>query len=184
MALDAPAERAVADLRSYIAELPSVRPAIAAILRWLEANQPEPERSVLNHGDFRTGNFMVTRNGLEAILDWEFAHWGSRCEDLAWICVRDWRFGALSKPVGGFGDRHEFLTAYEAAAKTTVDPKSLWWWEVMGNARWAVGAVQQTMRYLSGNERDLEYLAIGRRAVEMEWEALRLIRTGQPKWRM
>jgi len=178
-----PSAGAIKQLKARIDGLSAPRPALRRVLAWLADNRPTGERTVLVHGDYRTGNFMVAAAGLQAILDWEFAHWGSPAEDLSWICVRDWRFGALDLPVGGFGHRPDFLAAYEDASGTTVDPEALHWWEVMGNARWAVGAVQQAHRYLSGAERDLEYLAIGRRVVEMEWEALRLIRTGVPRWR-
>jgi hypothetical protein len=49
----------------------------------------------------------------------------------------------------------------------------------MGNVRWALGSVNQGERYLSGEETDLELIAIARRSVEMEFEALRLIRAGR-----
>ena len=175
--------RAIADIERYLGDLPDIRPAITRLLGWLRENVPPAGEIVCNHGDFRTGNFMVTDAGLQGILDWEFAHWGARAEDIAWICVRDWRFGRLDRPVGGFGQRAPFLSAYEAAAGVAIDPAALLWWEVMGNVRWAVGAVQQSLRYLSGKERDIEHLAIGRRACEMEWEALRLVRLGVPRWR-
>jgi hypothetical protein len=41
-----------------------------------------------------------------------------------------------------------------------------------------VGSVYQGERYLSGESRDLELIAIARRCVEMEFEALRLIQRG------
>ena len=34
------------------------------------------------------------RGGLRAVLDWELAHLGDPMEDLGWICVNSWRFGA------------------------------------------------------------------------------------------
>ena len=154
-------------------------PSRELVLRWLVDHLPAPEPAVLCHGDFRTGNFLVTPGGLSAILDWEFAHWGSPSFDLAWLCVRDWRFGQLALPVGGFSTREPFYAAYEAASGSTVDRARLHWWEVFGNLAWAVGSVQQAHRYLSGAESDLELVAIGRRAAEMEWEALRLIEHGR-----
>ncbi|EMN47409.1 phosphotransferase enzyme domain protein [Leptospira interrogans str. L1207] len=30
---------------------------------------------------------MVTPDGLQGIVDWEFAHWGDRHEDLTWLCM-------------------------------------------------------------------------------------------------
>jgi len=62
--------------------------------RWLDANRPPPSPQVLVHGDFRMGNVIVDQSGLAAVLDWELVHTGEAYEDLAWFCIRAWRFGA------------------------------------------------------------------------------------------
>jgi aminoglycoside phosphotransferase (APT) family kinase protein len=92
--------------------------------------------------------------------------------------VRDWRFGELALAAGGIATRERFYNEYERASGLPLDRARVRWWEVMGNARWAAGSVQQGERYLSGDESDLELLAIARRAAEMEWEALRVIKHG------
>jgi len=74
------------------------------------------------------------------------------------------------------GDLHE---AYAKASGRVVDEATVLWWEVIGNLRWALGSVHQGERYLSGEQTDLELIAIARRNVEMEFEALRLIRRGR-----
>jgi aminoglycoside phosphotransferase (APT) family kinase protein len=173
-----PVGAALVELRKSIERLPSPRPALELAAVWLEKNRPEARVVTLVHGDFRTGNFMVTPGGLSGVLDWEFSHFGSPLEDLAWISVRDWRFGVLNKPIGGFCDRASFYDAYRRASGREVDRAAVHWWEVYGNARWAAGALHQGERYKSGEQRDLELIAIARRAVEMEWEALRLIEGG------
>ncbi|MCC6332462.1 MAG: phosphotransferase family protein [Myxococcales bacterium] len=173
-----PARFALDELRRQLDSMPGLYPAVELALRWLEAHQPTSEETVLVHGDFRTGNFLVVPEGLSAILDWEFARWGSPWEDLAWISVRDWRFGRLDQPIGGFARRAPFYAAYEEASGRTVDLQQVLWWEICGNLRWAVGSVYQGERYLSGDQNDLELIAIARRGVEMEFEALRLIRRG------
>ena len=154
------------------------RPALELALRWLDQNPPRGTEVVLVHGDYRTGNFMVTPAGLSAVLDWEFAHWGAPEEDLAWLQMRTWRFNSNKLPAGGFGRREELYEAYEAASGRTIDRRDVHYWEVLGNVRWAAGCVHQGERYLSGEESDLELIAIPRRAVEMEYEALRLIEKG------
>lgn len=173
-----PAASMNAFIRRMLDALPEPHPAAELALRWLESNAPSDEPVTLVHADFRTGNFLVTPAGLSAVLDWEFAHWGSPYEDLAWISVRDWRFGRLDHPVGGFAQREPFYAAYEAASGRTVDPERVHYWEVSGNLRWALGCAFQGQRYLSGQRRDLELIAIARRACEMEFEALRLIERG------
>ena len=162
-----------------LATLPGAYPAVEYALAWLCARIPKVETCVLVHGDFRTGNFLVTAEGLSAILDWEFARFGSPYEDLAWVSVRDWRFGRLDLPIGGFAKRDAFYAAYEEAGGGPVDLEQVLWWEILGNLRWAVGSVFQGERYLSGEQTDLELVAIARRNVEMEFEALRLIRRGR-----
>ena len=166
-------------MRKSIDAIHGPRPALELIHRWLTENAPAKEDVVLVHGDFRTGNFMVGPDGLVAILDWEFSHWGSRYMDLSWVCMRDWRFGQLDLPVGGFGARAPFYEAYELESGITLDPKLLYYWEIVGNLNWAIGSVYQSERYVYGGEDEFELVAIGRRAAEMELEALRLIEKGK-----
>lgn len=165
-------------LRKTLDEMPEAHPALEWAFAWLVAHTPPPKEVVLVHGDFRTGNFMVTPEGLRGILDWEFAHWGYPEEDLAWICLRDWRFGVLDKPVGGFAERRPFYEAYEAASGRAVDLQAAHFWEIWGNVHWAAGCIYQGERYRSGESSDLELIAVARRAAEMEYEALRLIEKG------
>jgi aminoglycoside phosphotransferase (APT) family kinase protein len=174
-----PARSALDDLRKMLDGLPSVYPATEFAINWLQARLPKDEETVLVHGDFRTGNFLVTPDGLSALLDWEFSHFGSPYEDLSWISVRDWRFNRLDRPIGGFAARAPFYEAYERASGRKVDVEQVLWWEICGNLRWAVGSTFQGERYLSGEQQDLELIAIARRNVEMEFEALRLIRRGR-----
>lgn len=169
------AAHACAVLRQSLDELPDAYPAIELALNWMEQNAPETDQVALVHGDFRTGNFMVNPEGLQGIVDWEFAHWGDRHEDISWICLRDWRFGKNNKEVGGFADRAAFYEAYQAAGGRPVDPERVRYWEIMGNLRWAVGSAQQAERHLGGKDRGVELAAIGRRTGEMEFEVLRLI---------
>jgi len=172
---------AFAFARRMLDALPEPRPALELALHWLRANAPRsdgPAGVTLVHGDFRTGNFMVTPNGLSAVLDWEFAHWGAPAEDLAWMCVRDWRFGQLRLAAGGFAPRKVLYEEYERVTGHAVDPDEVHFWEVMGNVRWAAASLHQGERYMSGGDADIELVAVARRAIEMEYEALRLIERG------
>lgn len=171
-----PVGAALAGLRESMDRLPSPRPALELVFSWLDTHRPAALEVTLVHGDFRTGNFMLTPAGLSGVLDWEFSHFSSPAVDLAWIAVRDWRFNVLDKPIGGFCDRASFYRAYSAASSRKLSPELLHWCEILGNARWAAGAVHQGQRYLE--QPDLELIAIARRAAEMEWEALRLIERG------
>lgn len=162
-------------LRKQVETLEEAHPAMELVLNWLEENTPEVEELVLVHGDFRTGNFMVEPSGLKGILDWEFARFGDRHEDIAWLCMRDWRFGKVNLEVGGFGVREDFYKYYEEFSGKKVSPKSVLFWEVVGNLRWALGTIEQAERHISGKDKGIELASIGRRVTEMEYEAMRLI---------
>ncbi|HEX5503928.1 MAG TPA: phosphotransferase family protein [Thermomicrobiales bacterium] len=164
-------ERMEADLRA----LDEPHPALELGLRWLRAHMPPAAPPVLVHGDFRVGNLVVGPEGLRAVLDWENAHLGDPHADLAWACVRAWRFGVDHLPVGGVGAREPFYASYERAGGRAVDRERAFYWEVMGNFQWALGALGQARRHLSGQEPSVELAALGRIAAEMELELLDLI---------
>ncbi|MCB9778249.1 MAG: phosphotransferase family protein [Alphaproteobacteria bacterium] len=171
-----PAAVGLAELRRMTDSLPASRPGLELALAWLADHlPPPPDYCCLVHGDLRTGNLMVDEHGLVALLDWEFAHWGDPAEDLAWLCVRDWRFGRLDRAVGGWATRARMARAMVDAGLPAPNPARQRWWEVFGNLRWAVGSLYQGVRFLSGQADDIELLAIPLRVAEMEHEALRLL---------
>lgn len=149
-------------------------PAFELAIRWLEANRPQPNAPRVVHGDFRLGNLIIGPDGLRAVLDWELAHLGDPMEDLAWLCVRAWRFGS-GLPVAGLGTYDELFEAYNAASDTPVDPGAVRWWEVLGTLRWGVICILQASAHLTGGSRSVELAAIGRRVVENEYDVLRLL---------
>ena len=170
-----PAARAVASALVQLDELGEPHPALEWGLRWLERQAPPCPRHVTVHGDYRIGNLMVGPDGLRGIFDWEFCHIGDPAEDLAWPCVRSWRFGQDSLRLGGVGDFDAFYASYRAAGGPEVAPASVRFWEIMGNVRWAMGCVSQANRHLSGQAPSVELASLGRRAAEMEAELLDLI---------
>lgn len=144
--------------------------------RWLELNRPDATPTVLVHGDFRMGNLIVDDSGLAAVLDWELTHIGEALDDLAWFCIRAWRFGAPSSlGAGGLGSIEEFVTAYEAAGGSSVDRSALRWWLVAATLRWGVICRYQYERHRSGLTRSVELAAIGRRVCETEYDLLTLL---------
>jgi hypothetical protein len=162
---------ALAALRDQHDGYGEARPAIEAVMRWLEAHRPPARGPALVHGDFRHGNLLVAPDGLAAVLDWELAHLGDPLEDLGWLCVRAWRFGAAPE-VGGFGTREDLFAGYAEVAGAAPDPDAVRWWEVFGCAHWAVICRMQAQRHLGGSEQSMEMAVLGRRAVEAEYDAL------------
>ncbi|WP_006245538.1 phosphotransferase family protein [Mycolicibacterium tusciae] len=150
--------------------------------RWLAANRPSPSPHVLVHGDFRMGNLIVDESGLAAVLDWELVYTGEVYEDLAWFCIRAWRFGAPEDlGAGGLGSIESFLSAYESAAGTELDRDVFRWWLTVATLRWGVICRFQAERHLSGQTPSVELAAIGRRVAETEWDVLDLLTGGGPR---
>lgn len=143
-------------------------------LDWLAARRPPGRDPVLVHGDLRLGNLIVGPDGLAAVLDWELTHAGDPAEDLGWLCVKAWRFGAAA-PVAGVGSRRDLLAGYRAAGGADISPGELAWWEILGTLRWGVICLTQAAAHLSGAHRSVELAMIGRRACEQEWDLLLLL---------
>jgi aminoglycoside phosphotransferase (APT) family kinase protein len=161
----APALVRVAEFRAALDASPAPQPVIEWGARWLELNAPPaPGEMVLCHNDYRTGNYMVGKQGLTGILDWEFAGWGDRHADLGWFCAKCWRFNRPDLEAGGIGTREAFYEGYEEVAGSVVDREAVAYWEVLAAVRWAVIATRQGDRHLSGKERSLE-LALTRHVV-------------------
>jgi aminoglycoside phosphotransferase (APT) family kinase protein len=167
----------IAGLRAALDGLGRPQPVFELALSWLDRRKPVPiERPLLVHGDYRTGNYLADETGVTAILDWEGAHLGDPVEDLGWLCVKSWRFGAVDKPAGGFGSREALWAAYEKAGGARVEPARAHWWEVLGTVRWGIICHQQAWRHLSGAVKSMELASIGRRAVETEVDLLQLLK--------
>ena len=166
----------IAEWRQRLDELGDTTATFEWAFRWLEANRPAPSAIRLVHGDFRMGNLIVDGSTLAAVLDWEAVHIGEVYEDLAWFCVRAWRFGAPAElAAGGLGSIEDFITAYERADGTSVDRAALRWWQVLGTLKWGIICRYQAERHLSGQTRSVELAAIGRRVCETEWDVLDLL---------
>jgi len=150
--------------------------------RWLAAHRPPLTPPKLVHGDFRMGNLIVDESGLAAVLDWELVHIGEVYEDLAWFCIRAWRFGAPEAlGAGGLGSVESFLCAYEQAAGTAIDRDAFRWHLTVATLSWGVICRFQAERHLSGQTPSVELAAIGRRVSETEWDVLDLLEGGGPR---
>lgn len=164
----------LAKYRLMLDDLGYSSPAFELGFRWLHANRPVSRPQCIVHGDFRLGNVIVDDNGLAAVLDWELAHLGDPMEDLAWLCVRAWRFGGAN-PVAGLGTYDQLFRAYEGAGGAVVDADVVRWWEMLGTLMWGVMCALQASAHINGAIRSVELAAIGRRVAEQEHDLLDLL---------
>ncbi|HDY83510.1 MAG TPA: phosphotransferase family protein [Halieaceae bacterium] len=146
-------------------------------LCWLRENKPPEVPVTLVHGDFRLGNFVADENGLSGIVDWELAHLGDPMEDLAWLCLRSWRFSRPDLPVAGLTSREALFKAYEKVSGATVDPGRVHFWEALGNIKWGAICLMQSNRYHTSEDKSgaIENAAIGRRFDEALYDFFHVI---------
>jgi aminoglycoside phosphotransferase (APT) family kinase protein len=158
-------------------KLSSPRPVIELALRHLREAVPANVPTTLVHGDFRNGNLIIDpRAGVVAVLDWELSHLGDPAEDLGYICVNSWRFGASRLAVGGFGHYTDLLEGYRAAGGAEISMDRLQYWQMMGSLKWAVICMELYDSWVSGTDRSVERPMIGRRVTEAEIDLLTLLR--------
>jgi len=168
---ESPALHSIRRLRSFLDAHHTPHPALEWGLRWLERHAPPRGDIVLCHHDFRTGNYMVDENGLTGILDWEFSGWGDPLEDVGWFCAKCWRFGPGGE-AGGIGAREDFYRGYASESGRRLEDANVHYWEVMAHLNWAVIAIQQAERHLSGEETSLLLALTGHIVPELEYEIL------------
>jgi len=169
-----PAIEAIDTLRRYLDDIGEARPVLEWGLRWAELNLPETSEITLVHQDFRTGNYLVDSHGLNGILDWEFAGWGDPMSDLGWFCAECWRFSRPDLEAGGVSSRDAFYQGYREYAQNKIDEDAVLFWELIAHIRWAVIALQQSNRHISGNQKSLELALIGRLLPELELQILNM----------
>ena len=143
---------------------------------WLgERKELAGDRYSLCHGDFRNGNILVDEDGLVGVLDWESAHLGNPSADLGWMCVQAWRYGYNDKVVGGFGNVDQLLDGYEAGGSIRISEEEINFWQIFGTLRWGILCMILGFTHLDGDQRTVEYAAIGRRAAETEYDLMLLL---------
>lgn len=152
-------------------------PEMAYGFAWARRHAPRQHPMGVVHGDFRMGNLLTDVEGLRLVLDWEVAHLGDPMQDLAWLCLRTWRFGG-AQPVAGVGTREDLFRAYEAAGGAPLDREAVFFWEAFGNLKWAVMAMRKGLRFRDGGAPSLEECAIGRRMEEPLWDFFQVLEEG------
>lgn len=170
----------VHEYRRHLDALPGSHPALEWGLRWLEQNAPDNGEIVFSHRDYRTGNYMVADGELTAILDWEFAGWSDPMEDIGWLTAKCWRFGAVERECGGVGALDALIRGYESESGRTVHRDQILYWQVMATMRWAVIALQQADRFVTGGERNLELALTAHIVPELELEILNVTAPDTP----
>lgn len=152
------------------------QPVLEMAISWLKRNKPAPaQRISIVHADYRTGNFLYTaQEGIKGVLDWEMAHLGDPLEDVAWACIKSWRWSGDGK-IGGLLDREDFYRLYEQYSGLKVDRQAVHFWEVLGNLKLAVIFITGAQSYCTGKTNEIMLALTSYINPSIELEILNLI---------
>ncbi len=128
---------------SFLASRLEPHPILVSLFGWLADNLPEPARISVVHGDLRPGNFLYQDGTVTALLDWEMAHLGDPVEDLAWAYRDLWspqRFVPLQ----------EFTRAYESFGGPPVAPRSLRFYRIFSEVKFATISLRAARAFADG----------------------------------
>ena len=91
---------------------------------------------VMLHGDFRTGNYLVHRQRIQSVLDFEFSALGPREADLGWLSLPAWLYGANDRAGAGMVTLASFIALYEQASGVAVSRQRVMAWRIAACLRW------------------------------------------------
>ena len=132
-------------------------PIVEHALAWLAANLPPDAERTLVHGDYRTGNFLVVRDGarsrLTGILDWEMVHVGDPIEDLGWAVSRLWR--AQGSFACCLAEPDDFVRMYERASGRRVERERLRFYQVLSAVKMLAIMLTGIRVFLDGRSKDV-----------------------------
>lgn len=150
------------------------QPVLELALVWLRAHRSATRRVTLVHGDYRTGNFLVHAGRITGVLDWEMVHLGDPLEDVAWVCLRSWRWAGDAR-VGGVVPRAEFYRLYNEAGGAKIDEDAVRFWEVLGNVKLAAIFLTGARSFTEGRSKDAMHAFTAYLNADIEAEIIRLI---------
>jgi aminoglycoside phosphotransferase (APT) family kinase protein len=145
--------------------------ALDEVTAWLRANLPASGPATIVHGDFRIGNLIYSSAApvrLLGVVDWEMATLGDPLADVGYLCANLSEHGDPGnvmtelQPVTrepGFPDSRRLAARYEQLTGRSV--ADLRWYRVLAIWKSAIFLEQSYKRFLSGNEHDPWFAAMG-----------------------
>jgi aminoglycoside phosphotransferase (APT) family kinase protein len=134
-------------------------PLLEEAAAWLRANVAVSGRTVLCHGDYRIGNFMLDADHrINAIFDWELAHVSDPVEDIAWAGLP--LFRGRSPRWSHLLEADDFLARYRERTGLTVEPPALRFWTVLCYLKASATYIRAARAYEDGRG-DLRLAVMG-----------------------
>ena len=134
-------------------------PMLHRVFGWLRANAPVAPRLSIVHGDYRLGNFLEVDGRITAILDWELVHLGDPHEDLAWMCLPQFRGGTelMSKLVA----REELYERHARQTGHAVDAAAMYYYSLFSLAKLVITHIAAAYAFERNGFYDMRMPAMG-----------------------
>jgi aminoglycoside phosphotransferase (APT) family kinase protein len=159
--------------RRWAAALDRPYPETEALLSWLAAHLPAPQRATLLHNDYKLDNLLLDPDDPAipvAVLDWDMCTTGDPLLDLGYLLNywaepedhADW-IAAAAMPTWrpGFPTRSEAIARY--SARTGLDCSGIAWYQAFTAFKLAVIIQQIYIRFLRGQTNDQRFATFGAR---------------------
>ena len=128
-------------------------PVLVDLMCWLDANPPTPERLVLVHGAYRTGNLLIDDDRVAAVLDWETEVIGDPMYDVAYVLSELNREG--TELLSNLVERDRFYRRYEAATGFEIDEAACRYYQLLYAMRSAAFWMSASGLFSTGRNPDL-----------------------------
>lgn len=135
------------------------QPMLNRAFAWLRAHMPRAERLAIVHGDYRLGNFLAVGDRITAILDWELVQIGDPHEDLAWVCLPQYRSGSplMSKLIS----REELYARHQAKTGVVVNEAAMRFYTIFSLVKLVITHSAGVYAFERNGFHDLRMAAIG-----------------------
>ena len=131
----------------------SGHPVLDDLTGWLEAHAPSTDHLTLVHGAYRTGNVLISRDQVSAVLDWELQVIGDPMYDVAYMLTELNREGTdlLSNVV----PRELFYERYQSMTGIEIDDEICRYYQLLYAMRSAAFWMSAAGLYADGSNTDL-----------------------------
>ncbi len=128
-------------------------PVLVDLIGWLKANAPQTRRLTLVHGAYRTGNVLIDRDRISAVLDWELQVIGDPMYDVAYVLTDLNREG--SRLLSHLVERDAFFRDYEKATGIPIDEAVCRYYGMVYQLRSAAFWMSAAGLYATGRSNDI-----------------------------